>query len=391
MSEERKHYSPEEKVAILHQHVGKKMIIEAFLYWVILSAFAACIFIANRNHHSEQGQYYYWHFVLAHNLVHGVGYRAEPFSEKDRDKFPFRVLRDYPPTSGAYGFGTKNAEPAVGPMWGYPLLLALGLLTGYPVFFMSALQYVLSLVGIGFFYRIFEIPKRLWHIPLFLPFFAEMSVKWNQTIPSFLGLVYVYCFYSYLKLPRRRLLYLPGLILGVAANFRPEYSILPFVQLLGVCLPHCHERRRSYLNLTLTTCGLTFLCLLPWALHSYKSTSQVRFTSQNGGIVLLYGLSDLPNNPWGITGGGFDYLRIITGATCRPCSAEEDSYYRQYAIRCIRQYPMSFAKKVVRSAIRSVTGGVYMGEFYTLTVNTDRFAEIEPLWRDRSKILLCFS
>jgi hypothetical protein len=247
------------------QGPSKNGVRRAFFYASVV-LFVLVVFVCNRNHRSQQGGFRGWYCVLASNLVRGLGYSAE------REDLPDSVL---------YASEVKNPKPVFFPIWGYPFLIVPGILLGSPSLFLLVVQFFLCIAGLLFFYRVFRAKESFWHIPLFLPFVAEMSVKWPQAITSFLLIAYVYSFYHCLRSPRRILLVLPGMLLGVAANFRSDYFYLAPFQICMVVLPQFKGRRKLYLVLTAVTVLTTMVCLMPWALRSYVHASEIRFTAAN--------------------------------------------------------------------------------------------------------------
>lgn len=320
---------------------------ETLFFYFVLFLFAAVVFIANSKHLSQQGTYTKIYLVLAQNIL-------------------------------SYKEYVLNGEMALYPIWGYPLLVTLGLLTGNPDLFLLVVQYFLSIAGTFFFYKMFELEKRIWHIPLLLPFFAVMSVKWPDAIVAFGLVMYIYFAIMYLNKSRKSFLLLPGLTLGLISNFRSEYIYLPLVQLVMVFLPHFKGIKKKFLVLTAVTFFTMLACLLPWAWHSYKYDSQLRFASTNGGGVLYITLGQLPNNPWGIIHKdeyAFRYAR--SKGEDNPYSAEGDKLLKQEFVRLVREHPVSYLKKVGYNFLSSLRHGVYIGEYTTLAMLDKRRLEIE--------------
>jgi hypothetical protein len=340
-------------------------------FWVAIGVVASVVFVVNCRHTIEQGAYNYWHVPLGYNLAKGIGYGSAAFSPADLQRYSPAVLARNPPKASSRGFGRENWEPEFLHMWGYAFLVACGFVLGDPALFVLTLQYVLCFPGIAIFYRLFNIPKRLWHIPLLLPFVAEMSVKWNQSVTTFLTLLYLYTCFYYLKSSRKSFLYCSGLILGIAANFRPEFFYLPFVQFVAILFPHARGYRKPLVLLACTSFLSALVCLTPWAIRTYSITSRIRFIPNYGGQAIV---------------AKYIGEEAVEDSPDKPLTVEEMDFFNKEAKRLIAARPLRLAEIMGRFIVQALVGGVYVGEYWTISVSPQRFSEIRPLWRDKSKL-----
>ena len=306
------------------------------LFYSILALCVGLIFIANIDHQTQQGIYHDYHSPLATNLLQHNGYVMNP----------------------------ADAEPAFYPLWGYPLLVAAGMWTGHPFLFLMGLQYALCIIGILVMYRLFGIKEKFWHLPFFVPFAALLSVKWPDAIIA--PILLFYAWFTLRGLRRESLFFsiLGGIMLGVICNFRPEYLLLPLLQLFLVFFPRLHGKRKEYLVQTCMVFSLSLLSLLPWALRSYGYDGMLRLTSTNGGAVLYITLGQLPDNPWEIVPldqSAVDYVE--TKGVLNPYSIHGDQLLKERWFELVRESPSLYAQKVLRNYTRALSSGLYIGEY----------------------------
>lgn len=270
----------------------------------------------------------------------------------------------------------SNSVPAFYPLWGYPLLQIPGILMKHPAAWTLLFQYLLTIIGLNYFYKLFKISPKAIHTLLFLPFFALMSVKWPDAIIGFILLPFAYYLKEYYEIKKLKYLIISGIIIGIAANFRSEYLYLSLFLLVYVTL----LKKGNKLFLIKTFFSLTFimiLCLLPWSIRSYVISKEFRFTATNGGAVSYISLGQLPNNKWNIQ--PFDsssFALAKAHGMNNPYSPEADKFFKQKVYSLILDNPGEFAKKCLHNFSQIFYRGVYTGEFANTFISFSRRMEI---------------
>ncbi len=270
----------------------------------------------------------------------------------------------------------SDSVPAFYPLWGYPILQIPGILIKHPAAWTLLIQYLLTLIGLNYFYKLFKIAPKTIHTLLFLPFFALMSVKWPDAIIGFILLPFAYYLNEYYEFKKLKYLIISGIIIGIAANFRSEYLYLSLFLLVYVTLFKKGNKlflikTFLYLNLIMIT------CLLPWAIRSYAITKEFRFTATNGGAVSYISLGQLPNNKWNIQ--PFDsssFAMAKANGMNNPYSPEADKFFKQKVYTLILEKPGEFAKKCIHNFSQIFYRGVYTGEFANSFISFSRRMEI---------------
>ncbi|MEP7233925.1 MAG: hypothetical protein ABI778_01395 [Ignavibacteriota bacterium] len=294
-------------------------------YYAALAAYIAVIFFANTNHINQQGIFFNEYLPIAKHLLSGAGY----------------VIH--------------SGVSILYPIWGYTFLTAVGEFVGAPILFLAILQGVLCIIGISFFYKIFQIEKKYWHILLFTPFIALTSVRWPDAIVGVLLLLTIYYYTQSFKLS-----------FGLILNFRSEYVGLLVVLIITILILLL---RKKFDLAVLTTLTLIPACLLiiPWGSFSYSMDSHIRLTATNGGGVLYISLGQLPNNPWGIVhSDSVAYAVAKENGIDDPYSVRGDSLLSAKFITDIENYPINFSEKAGFNILTSFVRGVYIGEYQSV-------------------------
>ncbi len=134
-------------------------------YFGFVSAiFVAIVFLLNYNHLNQQGTYENIFSQIALNLIDGDGYTC----------------------------ASLGNTPLLYPLWGYTGIVLLDLLFEFNSVLVLFLQYILCLVVINIFYKVYKLQPRYHHLLYFLPFVALMSVKWPDAIVGALLFLYGY-------------------------------------------------------------------------------------------------------------------------------------------------------------------------------------------------------
>jgi hypothetical protein len=270
----------------------------------------------------------------------------------------------------AGSYSLWQSPPALYPIWGYSWLLVPGVVLGHAAVWISIVQALLSVAGIFAFYSVFHIGKSYWHVPLFIPFFAVMSVKWPDAIVTALFIIIVACASTYLRAGRKRELIYLGILAALLVNFRTEYLYLPAFLLVLLLLPQFRSNRKPLgtLYIVWLECGL--IGLLPWGFHSQTAGAGWRLSSTNDGGVLYISLGQLPGNPWHLRyndSTAYEYANAQHIAD--PYSVEGNQALEHAFIADIEQAPVGYGEKVGYNIASAFVRGVYTGEYANMTMS----------------------
>jgi len=315
--------------------------------WVAFAVFSAVFFGTNFSHLAEQ-EIYRSQLILAGNLLEGHGYVYDPSK-------PFATY----------------------PLWGYPYLLSLthnqvGLL---------GVQWLLTVSGAALFYAAFSYRLRWWHLPLLLPYVAVMSVKWPDAPVVFLLLVAVVALTKALASGELKWSALLGVTVGAIGQFRSEYLALVFCAAVTLVV-FGHATLKQRVCGAVLACLIQFALLIPWVAAIHGEYGVLRATATNGGAVLYISLGQVPGNPWGITHTDHEAtekVEAIAGRPVSPHSVEGDRLLRGAFTDSVGARPGAFGWKVIHNLASALTGGLYVGEPYTLTVTGNREGEVQRL------------
>ncbi|MDP8255656.1 MAG: hypothetical protein P9M14_07905 [Candidatus Alcyoniella australis] len=318
-------------------------------FTIVLLAFVAGCFFLNKNHLIEQGIYQDRHVALAQNILNGHG----------------------------YSYRADSNQPAFYPLWGYPLLVMLGLSVGHPGLVLLLIQGLLCIVAIKLFYKLFKLEYRYRHLILLLPFVVIMSAKIPDAIVDAL-LFFVFCYgVRYIEKGSLKALIPTALLMGVIGNFRSDYLFVPILILSFSILPHFRNYRRRVAILCGAITVATVVLLIPWSARSFLYDGQWRLTATNGGLVAYISLGQLPGNPWGIKHVDDDGWRYTARHGVNdPYSTEGEALLKGATIRLIKDHPGAYIIKVGHNLLRSLIGGVYTGEYANLTIEKERLNQI---------------
>jgi len=326
-------------------------------FYALTALFALMIFAGNRRHFREQG-IFRRQVLLAQSVLAGDGYQYP------RDQWP----------------GNAETGPAFFPVWGYPLFCLPGVWLGHTAKYVLVAQYLLSMVGLFYFYKTFDLKERFWHIPLLWPYFIMASVKWADAVACILVLPYIYYTHQHLVHGRRRHLFLSGILLGLMATFRSEYLVLVAFQLAVVLLPHVRQFRRRYLVLIGSQFLLTLAVLSPWAIRAYLVSSHIYFTGANGGMVSYISLGQLPDNPWHIKHSDAEAFAYTHARGERnTVGPEGDRMLKQEFRRLVLAHPGAYARKVWHNLKRALNKGVYMGDACSPYESPERESRVQAV------------
>ncbi|MFI5262912.1 MAG: hypothetical protein ACHQM6_00195 [Candidatus Kapaibacterium sp.] len=298
-----------------------------------MAAYISIIFWGNWHHINQQGIFYNEYLAIAKHLLNGDGY----------------VIH--------------TGIPVLYPICGYTLFTLIAEFTGSPLFVLALFQFFLCIISISLFYKFFNLEKRYWHILLFTPFIALLSVRWPDAIVGTLLIVTAYYINRSFETSSKKDALLGGLLLGIILNFRSEYlGLLVFLMIIAIGSLLVRKKELFYL-LTLIVIPAS-LILLPWAYYSYSLDKHIRLTATNGGGVLYISLGQLPENPWGIVhSDSVAYAVSKQNGIDDPYSVKGDSLLTAKFIDDIDHNPIAFSEKVGYNLLASLIRGVYIGEY----------------------------
>lgn len=320
--------------------------VKYFSFTSYLLALSVLIFFLNQQHLLQQGIYRGAFLPLAISLHEGNGY-------------------------------SLHHAPAFYPMWGYGTLVWMGLQVGNPGLFLLAMQLLLSLAGIYFFYKLFSLTPSLWHIPFFTPYLAVTSVKWATAIVIVLIIPFAYFLQKYLLEKSKKDIVIAGVLLGVLLNFRSEFLYFPLFLVLIFLFKELKISRSTIVASILVVSVVAFIVLLPWGLRSKNLDAGFRLTSTNGGLVSYISLGQLPNNPWNITTKDTTgYIYVQSKGITDPFSPQGDSVLKAAFYENVKSQPLAFVKKMVKNSTDALLGGVYTGEYSTRLIPEERVIEL---------------
>ncbi|MFP4526965.1 MAG: hypothetical protein ACLFQX_00330 [Candidatus Kapaibacterium sp.] len=317
-----------------------------FNIWLIAAAIA--IFALNWGHVNQQGTFREVLLPAAQNIIDGEGYTHVWFDDAQ----------------------------ATYPLWGYSLMLIPDAAAGADGLIALAVQLAMAVIAVNLVYRMFGVRERLWHIPLWLPWLAFMSVRWPDAPAAFFIIAYIYYHLKYIDSEKMKHMLAAGLMLGLASNFRSDFLYLPGFVIVGALV---FDRRRiqQHFVQTIAAYAVMLFLLAPWAIGSKAYTDDFRLTATNGGGVAYISLGQLPGNAWGIAARDETAIKFARSRGIdNPYSARGDSLLKHEFFESIKSSPVEYAKKIAYNLFSIAKGGVYTGEYAGLAIGFDRRYEI---------------
>jgi hypothetical protein len=326
---------------------------------ILLLIYVLLIFVLNASHINQQGTYNNIFIELAKNILAGNGY----------------VCSELGNSTLFY------------PIWGYTILVLPDMFFSSGDLIIYVVQYILTIISILLFIKIFQIKLKFIHLFLFTPFIALMSVKWPDAIVGSLIIVYLYFGMTYLDKKKHIYLLLSGVIFGIIINFRSEYIFLPLFILVLLIIPKLKFERLKILYIALTSILIGGLLIVPWAMRAYSVTGELRLSASNGGAVMYISLGQLPNNSWGIIPLDETAYQIADSLNFdSPYSNEADNYFKSLSLQSIQTNPLEYAKKVGYNLFSSLTYGVYTGEYANSIIGLEHRQVVETGFASNNNI-----
>jgi hypothetical protein len=302
------------------------------LFWGLIVLEIVLVFTLNLNHQNQQFIFEHRYLPLSNALLHGEGYSV------------------------------------LYPMWGYSFLLIIGFLFSSPVATILAIQGILCVASIWLIYRYYALLPKLFHVALFLPFIALLSVKWPDAIVAFLLVAFAYHFKKYLEQKRILSIVFCGVIEGLILNFRSEYLYLGIIIVFISLFYRFPGSVLSTIKFVVVSTVIAICCLIPWGLNTYNHSGVFRLGSSNSGLVLFTTLGQLPNNPWGITPTdqfGEDYVHSHNLNDAYSNSG--DSLLSSTFVTDIEGKPLAYVEKTGYNFVSIFFRGLYTGEYSQVT------------------------
>jgi hypothetical protein len=284
-----------------------------------------------------------------------------------------------------HGFAVTDVIPSYTipptfPMWGYGFVL---LLTTNQIA-LIALQTVVALATVWFLMKVLEengivnewagiVLRAL--LVICIPWYAYNSIVWSQSLATSCLVVCIALLIRAVHQPSSPWwpLALSAICLGLNLNFASDLYLLPV--LLAFIYWVVMGRSRPAAAQAALWLATVFLTLVPWMWYTWRATGTPLMKSTNQGHVLLIGLSQDPENRFGITYSDTDptMYRIIADELgpefarrfYASCSFEADRVLRPAFVRMVSAQPWAYADLVLYRIRLILTGraGTYTGEF----------------------------
>ena len=269
------------------------------------------------------------------------------------------------------------------PMWGYGWFL---ILTENKLLILC-IQHVLALVCVCFFIKYIEqkellsvMGARIFKFLLLIsvPFYAFHSLRWPYSIAASLFLIALVFLHkafedSAQKNAWVKHIVISGLLFGVIFNFRSDFFMMPFGLSLLVLIFFCISSQRNRLGFVLKKIVLWLMiiysCLFPWALFTHHVSGHACLTSTNTGHACFIGLGNDRTNIWGIEEhDGCPKMHALVDAAFgekhTTLDYQADMLLKRTFFTYISDRPWDYLKKCLVTFKRSLTEGVYQGEFF---------------------------
>ena len=317
------------------------------IFYLSLIILIIVIFLLNHNHTIQSATYNDVFKPIAENLISGNGYTCAFFEN----------------------------QPAFYPLWGYTFIASIDVLLNAGNYFVLAIQAILCLIGIFYFYKLFKVKPKFYHLFFFIPYIAVFSVLWPDCIVLFLFIIFIYGLVKYFEKGSTKYLIISGISFGVLSNFRSEYLyFLPFMILLYFTRTDKKKISKTFLAVLFAL----IVFLLPWGVRSYLIDDNFRFSATNGGSVAYISLGQLPDNPWNIAPSdqsAFDFA--YSKGEINPYTPNSDKLLKAQFYVSVKEHPLPFVKKCFFNSINSVIGGVYTGEYANFFIGLEKRLNID--------------
>jgi hypothetical protein len=250
------------------------------------------------------------------------------------------------------------------PMWGYPALLALfrspnavlvlQAVAAVPVLWLVMRRACAARPDDAFAIRVLLIGA--------LPWYFLHAVRWASSPAIALGTAGL----ALLATGRLRHAGFGGLLMGLACNFRADWSPLPpLLLLLAVVGSFVRPRFPLAPKHAAVFLGAAGIALAPWILFTGIVAHHATPVTTNSGMVGVITLGQLPGNPWGarhVDAYAGEVLNDSGYSNVDPVSPEGNRVLTRIWKEKIQEHPLAFVRKCLWNAVVSVAGGFYLGE-----------------------------
>jgi hypothetical protein len=310
------------------------------------------VFLLNSEHLIQQGIYNNVYVEMAENFWAGLGW----------------TYSEFPDGNPTY------------PIWGYPFLVLIDNGFGLEGTGMLTIQFFLAMYCIMLFYKMFNLSYRIYHCLLFIPFYAIMSIKTPDAIAT--GLIFIYVYYAseFHKSNNKKYLLLAALVLAVCVNFRTEYIIFPFFQLIYYIYSKAPVNKLNALSVAGLSLSMSVILLLPWGFYFMSNSGKFSLNASNGGMVSYISLGSVPDNPWGlVVQDSVAFAEVERYNIESPVSIKGDSLLKSKFFDAVADHPGSYLYKCGYNAVRAAGGGIYTGEYANIIYSKQDREGLEAL------------
>ena len=158
---------------------------------------------------------------------------------------------------------------------------------------------------------------------------------------------------------------LAGVLMGIAANFRSEFVLLPLVIGVGsAALKPWQIGKMVPLRPVALFILVAFLLQLPWAFFYHAETGRFSLTESNFGHVMFVSLGSDPNNPWKINGDDQSAMQAVRdqGYTFSSLSEQGNQVLRRLVWSKVKEHPQAVLKRTIQQLRNTVSAPFNWGE-----------------------------
>ena len=330
---------------------GKKLVLNDILYYMVLICIIVFSTYLNFDANSSEGLVKYY-LGFSKYIISGF---------KDTDA----LVQSY------YTF----------PMWGYGFIHAI---TDNKLSILI-IQQLLTFVTIIFIeYSLckddwFSYNKYLYRILVLFSFnwFLYHTSLWPSSINSNLLVLSFIFLLKYLRSSKNVNLFVSGALFGILVNFRSDYYYYIYFLLILLLGLHLLKKENFHPKLLIVWYSMIFILLVPWGIHSYKTTGSYLHTSTNAGHVLFISLGQLPNNKWGITPYDGDKImaQLLRENFSNPTSSlayDGDKYLKKKWFEFVINDPSEYFRKCIYNFYQVIKSPFYNGRVKYDTISHEQ-------------------
>jgi len=158
---------------------------------------------------------------------------------------------------------------------------------------------------------------------------------------------------------------LAGVLMGLAANFRSEFVLLPWAIAAGsVALRPWQLGKSVPLRPLAIFVVVAFILQLPWAFFYHAETGRFSLTESNFGHVMFVSLGSDPNNPWKISGDDQSAMQAVRdqGYTFSSLSEQGNQVLRRLVWSKVKEHPQAVVKRTLQQLRNTASAPFNWGE-----------------------------